>query len=154
LLSQPEAADRFFNEAIAISKVSHPCLVTIYEHGTSPEPEGRAYIVMEYLDGESLRARLEKRYLGGSALELMRQTTSALAATHKKRIIHRDLKPDNIMLVQDETLASGLRAKILDFGIAKLLPDAGADGPANDERRSVKTRTGALIGTPAYMSPE
>jgi len=154
LLAQAEAADRFFNEAIAISKVTHPCLVTIYEHGTSPEPDSQAYIVMEYLDGENLRARAEKHYLGGSSLELMRQLASALTATHKKRIIHRDLKPDNIMLVRDDTIPGGVRAKILDFGIAKLLPGNSSEDSVGDDRRSVKTRTGALIGTPAYMSPE
>src|SRR5262249_40065979 len=108
------------------------------------------YIVMEYVDGESLRARAEKRYLGASILEIMRQLASALAATHKKRIIHRDLKPDNIMLMRDDAVVGGERAKILDFGIAKLLPGEWEA----DDRRSVKTRTGALIGTPAYMSPE
>lgn len=159
LLSNAESAARFFTEAKAVSMVTHPCLVTIYEHGTAEGPGGpQAYIAMEFIEGESLRARTEKDYLGGSAIGLMKQLASALAATHKKRILHRDLKPDNIMLVRDDTLPGGVRAKILDFGIAKFLPD-GEEGepaaPAPDGiRRSVKTRTGALIGTPTYMSPE
>lgn len=168
-MDDPNAARRFFNEAKAISMVSHPCLVKIFEYGTCPtedDSEGEAYIVMEYLDGETLRARLAKRYLGGSSLGLMRQIASALAATHKKRIVHRDLKPDNIMLVGDPTAVGGERVKILDFGIAKLLPEAGSpesadammttnpDASVPGAVRTVKTRTGMPIGTPAYMSPE
>lgn len=164
----PNAARRFFNEAKAISMVSHASLVKIFEYGNCPTEdgsEGEAYIVMEYLDGETLRARLAKRYMGQSCLRLMRQMASALAATHKKRIIHRDLKPDNVMLVADPTAAGGERVKILDFGIAKLLPETGAGEPGGDGNtlpdmgvpgmvRNVKTRTGMPIGTPAYMSPE
>jgi len=143
-----DAAQRFLNEGKAVSLVSHPSLVTIFEYATSQD--GEPYIAMEYLDGESLRTAIEKRYLGASGLPLMRQLASALSATHQKRIIHRDLKPENIMLVKDATAEGGLRAKILDFGIAKLLPD----GATEEERKSFKTRTGTLIGTPTYMSPE
>ena len=92
-LSDTTAAARFFNEAKAISMVSHPCLVTIFEHGTYRPPDGggdEAYIVMEYIEGESLRARLERTYLGGSAIGLIRQLASALAVTHKQRIVHRE----------------------------------------------------------------
>ncbi len=89
------AAARFFNEAKAISMVSHPCLVTIYENGTFRGDDGaeQAYIVMEFIAGESLRDRLNKRYLGGSAVELVGQLASALVVTHKKRIIHRGINP-------------------------------------------------------------
>ena len=168
-MDDPNAARRFFNEAKAISLVSHPSLVKIFEYGTceaDEDSEGEAYIVMEYIDGETLRARLAKRYVGGSSLRLMRQIGSALAATHKKRIVHRDLKPDNIMLVSDPTVDGGERVKILDFGIAKLLPEAGSpelagavlttnpDLGVQGAVRTVKTRTGMPIGTPAYMSPE
>ncbi len=167
-LEDPNAARRFFNEAKAISMVSHPSLVKIFEYGNCPTDdgsEGEAYIVMEYLDGETLRARLAKRYVGQTCLRLMRQIASALSATHKRRIVHRDLKPDNIMLVADPTVAGGERVKILDFGIAKLLPEAGSPEAAGDGNtlpepavpgmvRTVKTRTGMPIGTPAYMSPE
>jgi serine/threonine-protein kinase len=167
-LTDANAAARFFNEAKAISMVSHPCLVTIFEHGLHAKTEGgddEAYIVMEYIQGESLRAHLDKRYLGGSALELGRQLASALTTTHKQRIVHRDLKPDNIMLVADDTVSGGLRPKILDFGLAKLLPQPEPRGPDGEAPaiadlptpflpRSVKTRTGLLMGTPMYMSPE
>ncbi len=143
-----DAAQRFLNEGRAVSAVAHPSLVRIYEYGKSSD--GEPYIAMEYLDGQSLRAALEERYLGASALPLLRQLAAALAATHDKRIVHRDLKPENIMLVKDAEAEGGLRAKILDFGIAKLLPD----GASEEERKSFKTRTGTLIGTPTYMSPE
>ncbi len=148
LLNNADAASRFFNEAQAVSLVSHPSLVTLFDHGKSPQ--GEAYIVMEYLDGASLRQRLEQRYLGGSAIGLMIQLAAGLSATHEKRIVHRDLKPENIMLIPDAALPGGERAKILDFGIAKLLPT----GAAEADKRSFKTRTGAVIGTPTYMSPE
>jgi serine/threonine protein kinase len=143
-----DAAQRFLNEGRAVSAVAHSSLVKIYEYATSSD--GEPYIAMEYLDGQSLRAAIEERYLGASALPLLRQLAAALAATHEKRIVHRDLKPENIMLVKDDDAEGGLRAKILDFGIAKLLPD----GASEEERKSFKTRTGTLIGTPTYMSPE
>ncbi len=148
LLSSPESNSRFFVEAKAVSMVTHPSLVTIYDHGKSAD--GQAFIVMEYLDGESLRQRHERSYLGSSALPILRQLASALSVTHKKRIVHRDLKPDNIMLVPEDDLAGGERVKILDFGIAKVL----TDGAPVEDQRMVKTRTGTLIGTPTYMSPE
>src|SRR5205814_253742 len=78
-------------------------------------------------------------------IELARQVASALHAAHAKSIVHRDLKPDNVFLLPEPELACGLRAKVLDFGIAKL---------ADEGSSSVKTRTGTLMGTPTYMSPE
>lgn len=148
LLNSPDAASRFLNEARAVSLVAHPSLVQIYGHGTTPD--GEAYIAMEYIDGESLQQRMRNRYLGGSALGILRQLAAGLTATHAKRIVHRDLKPDNIMLLPDAQTRGGLRVKILDFGIAKLLPTTALEG----ERPAFKTRTGTLIGTPTYMSPE
>ena len=89
-----EILQRFFNEARAVNIVQHPSLVSIYEFGTAPT--GEAYIVMEFLAGESLRSRLAR--LGGkmglAAVPIARQIANALAATHQKQIIHRDLKPD------------------------------------------------------------
>ena len=139
---------RFINEARAVNIVQHQSLVNIYEFGQTPD--GSAYIVMEYLDGDTLRQRLERN--GGRlppevAVRLCRQMASALAAAHAKGIIHRDLKPVNIMIVADPEAAGGERAKILDFGLAKVIQPDAADGGG-------LTGTGTILGTPAYMAPE
>ncbi len=144
-----QIAQRFINEARAVNIVQHPSLVNIYEFGQSAD--GSAYIVMEYLDGETLRQRLERS--GGKlppevAVRLCRQIASALSAAHQKGIIHRDLKPVNIMIVPDVEAVGGERAKVLDFGLAKVVfPDNESDG-------SGLTHTGTILGTPAYMAPE
>jgi serine/threonine-protein kinase len=138
---------RFFTEARAVNIVNHPSVVQISEFGQLPE--GLAYIVMEFLEGESLGARMKRQ--GGKltiteSLRLCRQVAAALAAAHSKGIIHRDLKPDNIMIVHDPEAPGGERAKVLDFGIAKVFDAARAD-------QSVTT-TGSMVGTPLYMAPE
>jgi serine/threonine protein kinase len=104
--------------------------------------------VMEYLEGESLSVRLQRT---GTLSEVRasawcRQVAGALGAAHAKGIVHRDLKPDNIYIVRDQDIADGERTKILDFGIAKLL--------ARELRGHSVTRTGSIMGTPPYMSPE
>ena len=141
-----EMAQRFFNEARAVNVVGHPGLVNIYELGSLET--GAAYIIMEYLEGDSLRQRMRRP--GGcqeeEALRIARQIAGALQAVHAKGIIHRDLKPDNIILVADSEVSGGERAKVLDFGIAKLL-HGGESGRG-------PTHTGAVVGTPAYMAPE
>jgi len=144
MASDEEMLRRFFTEAKAVSIVKHPGLVDVYEFGELDD--GSAFMVMEFLEGESLHRRLARHPSGLPALtvvRLVRQVATALAATHQKDVVHRDLKPDNIMLVRDSEVQGGERCKILDFGIAKL---------AN--RADVKTRTGTVMGTPAYMSPE
>lgn len=137
---------RFFNEARAATAVKHPGIVEIYDFGY--HTDGSAYIVMEFLEGETLSARL--RRIGplpaARAAALGRQVAGALGAAHAKGIVHRDLKPDNIFIVRDLDIPDGERTKILDFGIAKLA--------AGDQLGISKTRTGAVMGTPAYMSPE
>jgi serine/threonine-protein kinase len=144
-----QIAQRFINEARAVNIVQHPSLVNIYEFGQAQD--GSAYIVMEYLNGETLRQRLER--MGGKlppkmAVRLCRQIASALSAAHQKGIIHRDLKPVNIMIVPDSEAAGGERAKVLDFGLAKVMqPDSDGEG-------SGLTHTGTILGTPAYMAPE
>ena len=142
-----EIVNRFFNEARASSILKHPSVVDVYDFGNLAD--GSAFIVMEYLEGESLSARLqrERRLQVDLLFDVGRQVAGALAAAHQRGIVHRDLKPDNIFLVVDADLRGGLRAKILDFGIAKLTDDPGAP-------TSAATRTGAIIGTPTYMSPE
>jgi len=146
LSAQRDLIERFFNEARAASRIKHPGIVSIFDFGYSDD--GSAYFVMEYLEGESIAARLARTgpIPEAHARRLGRQMASALAAAHETGIVHRDLKPDNVFLVPDEAVAGGERAKILDFGIAKLGGEAG-EGVA-------VTRTGALLGSPLYMSPE
>ena len=138
---------RFFNEARAANAIRHPNIIDIIDVGLLPE-DNVPYMLMEFLEGESLATRLDRvRPLEVSAaVEIASQTASALAAAHSKGIVHRDLKPDNLFLVPDEMVGTGERVKVLDFGIAKLRDDMRGS--------SMKTRTGAIMGTASYMSPE
>jgi len=138
---------RFFNEARAANAIRHPNIIDIIDVGMLPD-DNVPYMLMEFLEGESLSSRLERvRPMPvDAAVEIAFQTASALAAAHSKGIVHRDLKPDNLFLVPDEMVGSGERVKVLDFGIAKLRDDMRGS--------SMKTRTGAIMGTAAYMSPE
>jgi eukaryotic-like serine/threonine-protein kinase len=138
---------RFFNEARAANAIRHPNIIDIIDVGMLPD-DNVPYMLMEFLEGESLASRLDRaRPLDAEqAVEIAFQTASALAAAHSKGIVHRDLKPDNLFLVPDEMVGSGERVKVLDFGIAKLRDDMRGS--------SMKTRTGAIMGTAAYMSPE
>ena len=136
---------RFFNEARAATAIRHPGIVEIYDFGWSAD--GAAFIVMEHLEGETLARRLTRQRLGWqAALAIVRQIGGALSAAHAKGIVHRDLKPDNIFLVLDPEVPGGERIKLLDFGIAKLAGESAAG--------MNMTRTGAVMGTPTYMSPE
>jgi eukaryotic-like serine/threonine-protein kinase len=140
-----DIVNRFFNEARAATSIRHPGIVEVYDFGYLPD--GAAYIAMEFLDGQSLAGRLAARGAlpVAEAIWLTRQVAGALAAAHAKGIVHRDLKPDNVFLIADPEVPTGERIKLLDFGIAKLTGDTGSQQ---------KTRTGSLIGTPTYMSPE
>jgi formylglycine-generating enzyme required for sulfatase activity len=143
-----DMAARFMNEARAASLVAHPGIISIYDSGQLPD--GSAYIVMDYLEGESLAARLARvGRLDTPGLRVLAQVASALGAAHAKNIVHRDLKPENVMLVPDPDMPGGERAKVLDFGIAKLVE---TDKDKKDGH--FRTRTGMLMGTPVYMSPE
>lgn len=145
-----EAVARFFNEAKVLSRLEHPSIVQVSDFGHAPD--GTAYLVMEYLRGESLARRLltltgqGKRLAVVTALQLAWQVADILTVAHAQGIVHRDLKPDNLMMVADPIAPGGERVKVLDFGIAKLT-DAS-------DRGGVKTDTQAVIGTPMYMSPE
>ncbi len=138
---------RFFNEAIAVSQIHHAGIVKIFDVGF--HSGGQAYLVMEYLQGETLTARIQRQKQLSIPLvaDFGRQIASVLDATHGAGITHRDLKPDNIYLVHDAELAGGERVKVLDFGIAKL--EVRADGGPRMTSLSVSS-----IGTPNYMSPE
>jgi serine/threonine-protein kinase len=145
LSTNREIINRFFNEAKATTTIKHPGIVEIFDFGYMES--GHAYIVMEFLDGVTLSARSKQRgpMPEHDAALYLRGVCSALAAAHAKGIVHRDLKPDNIFLVPDLESPTGERSKLLDFGIAKLT-DLGLAGTA--------TKTGAVMGTPTYMSPE
>ena len=137
--------ERFMNEARAANAIRHPNIIDIIDVGRMPS--GIPYLMMEFLEGESLAHRL----LRGSVpvpevIDIVLQMTSALAAAHSKGIVHRDLKPDNLFLVPDDAAPGGIRVKVLDFGIAKLRDDLSGG--------MAKTQAGALMGTPPYMSPE
>ena len=141
----PEFAARFLNEARAVNLINHPGVVEIFEFGRLDEET--PYIIMEFLQGESIQARLtgDKKREIRQSLEWCRQIALALAAAHKNGVIHRDLKPQNVFLIPDPLTPGRERVKILDFGIAKVRPDGQNAG---------LTRTGATMGSPLYMAPE
>jgi len=144
LSANDSVVERFFTEARATSLIRYPGIVEILDCDVR---EGQAYIVMEHLEGESLADYLERA--GGLvddvpfALAVMGQVAQAVGAAHAAGIVHRDLKPDNVFLSVSNGDAR-IVPKVLDFGIAKLAERGSA----------THTRTGAVLGTPAYMSPE
>jgi serine/threonine protein kinase len=131
---------RFLKEAECASQLSDPHIADIYDVF---EENGEIFLVMEYVDGESLRQRLRRSVPLEELLEVATQCASALAAAHSRGIVHRDLKPENIMLT------AALQVKILDFGLAKIMPHAH-DSTIVDGLQS----SAAISGTPAYMAPE
>jgi serine/threonine-protein kinase len=145
LAKDSDIVARFFNEARAIHMIGHENIVEILDFGQTSD--GQPYFIMEYLTGESLSDRISRGAISPADTAIIAdQMCRALAAAHAKGIVHRDLKPHNVQLL---TKADGrTHVKILDFGVAKILADP-ADGS-----QSVKTRTGSLMGTPLYMSPE
>jgi len=146
-----QALERFHREAKAASALNHPNICTVYDVG---EEDGWAFIAMEHLEGETLRRLIHRRRLEtGQIVDLAVEIASALKAAHAKGIIHRDIKPGNIFVTE------GRRAKILDFGLAKvsgqyLTEPAGTTAPTVDEGEVELTAAGAAVGTIAYMSPE
>jgi serine/threonine-protein kinase len=141
-----DMVSRFFTEAESVNLVQHPGIVSIFEFGRLPDQT--AYIVMELLEGDTLKKRMAAR-LGLPGLRLIRQIASALAAVHAHGIVHRDLKPDNVIIVADPDVPGGERCKILDFGIAKIRAPVVPEGVDLHA-----TRSGQMMGTPIYMSPE
>jgi serine/threonine protein kinase len=138
---------RFEQEALAASALNHPNILTVYEIGRSEEAY---FIATEFVDGETLRRRLDRGPLGArEVVEIAIQIAGALAAAHKAGIVHRDIKPENIMTRRDEIV------KVLDFGLAKLtLPDEEAGGVALSGLAGGRTAPGVILGTLNYMSPE
>ncbi|MFO0578326.1 MAG: HEAT repeat domain-containing protein [Polyangia bacterium] len=147
LLAQEEMIQRFLQEAKLVSQIRHPNLIDIFDIGELPD--GRLYYVMEFLQGRSLATAMQdKRFDFAQIVAIGRQACAGLAAAHEKGIVHRDLKPDNIFLV--ERPGEAPLVKIVDFGIAK----ATGIGDEKTAQGQQITRTGYLLGTPQYMSPE
>jgi serine/threonine protein kinase len=145
LVTQVGSLKRFQQEAKAISHLSHPNIVGVHEFGLLNE--GQPYLIMDYLEGESLSDRLKRTGPMSSerSTEIFVQICDALDHAHEKGIIHRDLKPSNVMLVKNG--GNEDYVKIVDFGIAKLMPHAELEGQR-------LTQTGEVFGSPVYMSPE
>lgn len=145
LADDPGAQKRFEQEVSSASKLTHPNLVAVYGHGKTPT--GAPYLVMDYLDGRSLSDVIEKegRLEPKRALNIFIQIAEALKHAHDKGVIHRDIKPTNIIL--SSTPGGDDIVKIVDFGIAKVLP------ATSRETRDL-TQTGEVFGSPHYMSPE
>jgi serine/threonine protein kinase len=129
-----EGLARFKNEAQAAGRLSHPNVVAVYDYGESDET---AFIVMEFIDGRSLKERLDakERFAASETVVIMEQVLAALQFSHDRGVIHRDIKPGNVMMTRDG------QVKLADFGIARI-------------ENSVMTQAGTMLGTPAYMSPE
>ncbi len=141
-VEQQDRLKRFKQEAIAVSALNHPNILTIHEFGT----EGHTnFIVTEFVDGVTLREKMKRgRFSVGETLQVAEQIASALAGAHAAGIVHRDIKPENVMFRRD-----GI-AKVLDFGLAKLsIPDTGTEA-----QTLFKTEPGMIMGTASYMSPE
>lgn len=146
----PAARRRFRREAQLVARLQHPAIVAIFDFGTLPD--GGAYLVMELVRGEDLRrvlqreGRLEPARTGG----ILTSVCDGIEAAHAEGVLHRDLKPENILLP-----GGGLAAKVLDFGVAKLVvEDRGEDLARSHDASAVLTAAGMIVGTPAYMAPE
>jgi Protein kinase domain len=142
LVSDSESSQRFAREASNAARILHPNVAAVFDYG---EADKVVYLVMEYVDGESLSSILQK---DGAldprrAIDLARQVADGLHAAHELGIVHRDLKPDNVIVTRNR--AGKEIAKVVDFGIAKAM---------NDSKEDALTKSGLVIGTPEYMSPE
>ncbi|HET9529735.1 MAG TPA: serine/threonine-protein kinase, partial [Blastocatellia bacterium] len=147
-VAQEDRRRRFLQEARAASALNHPHILTVYEIG---EAGGIPFIVMEYVEGETLRRRIGSRSLStAEALDFAIQIAEGLAKAHEHGIVHRDLKPENLMISRDGYV------KILDFGLAKLVERERHKSVNSAEKTviQVDTQAGTIMGTIKYMSPE
>jgi serine/threonine-protein kinase len=141
LCADPQSVERFLDEARVVNEIGHRNIVDIFAFGETPD--GRNYLIMEFLRGQTLGALIAtRRLILPEVCAVLRSLAHALEAAHAKGVIHRDLKPDNVFLVEDH---DRWLVKLLDFGIAKL---------SRQDRRIERTATGAMIGTPQYIAPE
>jgi len=144
MVHDPDAVARFNREASNASRIGHPNVCAIYDFGETPD--GLIYLAMEFIEGEPLTDVLERQGTLplARAASIFLQTADALQAAHDLGIVHRDLKPDNIMLSRRK--GGGDTVKVVDFGIAKAV--------GGDEAGQKVTKTGLVVGTPEFMSPE
>ena len=142
LVNDTESSQRFAREASNAARILHPNVAAVFDYG---EADKIVYLVMEYVDGESLSSILQKEGAldPRRAIDLARQVADGLHAAHELGIVHRDLKPDNVIVTRNR--AGKEVAKVVDFGIAKAV---------NDSKEDALTKSGLVIGTPEYMSPE
>ena len=140
-VADPKAIERFRHEAQTAASLKHPNILTIYDFGVSSE--GLSYLVMESSEGENLRHLIDRqgKLTETEAVDIIRQVCAALDEAHRHNVVHRSIKPDNILA---QTLPGGVQVKVLDFGISSL----------RNVTASRLTRTGSVVGTPHYMSPE
>lgn len=140
-MADSNAVERFRREAQTAAKLKHPNVVTVYDFGVSKD--GLAYLVMELVEGESLGRLIEQQGTlpEATAAEIIRQVCAAMDEAHRQGVVHRDIKPDNILV---RMTPDDIHVKVLDFGIAAV----------RDITASSLTRTGSIVGTPYYMSPE
>src|SRR5262245_48730490 len=140
-----EAQAAILREARAVARLTHPHIASVYD---VLEHDGRAFIVMEYVEGENLRARLHRASMTpDEAIAIGRQLASALAAAHAHGVIHRDLKPSNVQLMVNGTV------KVVDFGVAKMMPRLDAADDKTTTHLDSRQRSDTP-GTPVYMAPE
>lgn len=147
MLRDPAAVARFNREAANASRIEHEHIARVFDFGESSD--GTVYLAMEYVPGRTLKAIITKEGALPPArtARLTRQIGEALDAAHRMNIVHRDLKPDNVMVIEDAEF--GDRCKVVDFGIAKAM-----GGDASESGDAGLTKTGFIVGTPEYMSPE
>ena len=139
LCSDRFSVERFIAEARVVNQIGHPNIVDVFAFGQTPD--GRSFLVMELLEGETLRDRIARGPIGLAEMcAIVQPLVRALGAAHAKGVVHRDLKPDNVFLVGGDRAS----VKLLDFGIAKLV--------VSDQMQ--QTASGALVGTPMYLAPE
>ncbi len=144
-VSDPSVVKRFLDEARAVNRVGHPGIVQIHDCGT--QEDLGAYLIMEYLQGTTLLQLFndEGPLTPELTVRILGQAAAALAAAHEAGIIHRDIKPSNVHLIANADIIGGWQVKLLDFGVAKLV---------EDDPLSADTRTGTVLGSPQFMSPE
>ncbi|HST20173.1 MAG TPA: serine/threonine-protein kinase, partial [Blastocatellia bacterium] len=145
LMGDDRAKKRLVREARAAAMLNHPNICPIYEIG---EEDDQSFIVMQYVEGDTLSSKLQKKEVGlRESVDIAIQIAGALSSAHSSGIIHRDIKPQNIIITPDG------KVKVLDFGLVKALPQ-DKESDADRDSQALVTEAGIIVGTPAYMSPE